>query len=194
MSAWAGVFRRLARTRLLTRVVLGLAAVGLLPVLIASFGLAGVNREALYDQVLHTHVVAAETTAARVGAFLATRQSLAAGAAANPALADPRSAAAQELLRQDLGAWSDLGVLALAVVNRQGEEAVRAQLSGPQVREQVRAALAARAPAEVAAVTVAGGQPPVLRFRAPLPQGGGALLLIADGAALSEAVRAVGLG
>ena len=69
---------------LLPRVALALAAVGLLPLAISSFGLAGVNREALFDQVLHTHTLAARTAADRVGAFLATRRALARGAAAQP--------------------------------------------------------------------------------------------------------------
>jgi hypothetical protein len=184
--------RRLVRPRLLTRVAFALALVGLLPLAIAYFGVVKVNTEALYDQVERTHIVAAEATADRAGAFLATRRALAAGAAANPALADPRSPAAQELLGQALADWSDLGVLALAVVDDRGAEAVRAQLKDPEARRRVAAALAAQGDAPVLAVP---GQPaPLLRFRAPLPQGGGAVLLIADGAPLVEAVRPVELG
>jgi len=198
LSAAADFLRRLARPRLLTRVALALAAVGLLPVAIASYGLFDVNRAAMYDQVQRTHIVAAETTAARIGAFLAVRQSLAAGAAGNPALGDPRSAAAQELLRQDLDAWAELGVLALSVVNDRGEEAVRAQLKDPAARRQVAAALAAgnppASPAASAVVALSGEGRLVLRFRVPLAAGGGALLLVADGAALADAVRPVGLG
>src|SRR3954471_4920612 len=101
---------RLPRPRLLTRVALALAAVGLLPLAISYFGLVGVNRDALFDQVLNTHALAARTAAARVEAFLDTRLSLARGAAASRALADPRSPAAQELLAASLQGWSELGV------------------------------------------------------------------------------------
>ena len=100
---------RLPKPRLLTRVALALAAVGLLPLAISYFGLTGVNRDALFDQVLHTHALAARTAAARVEAFLDTRLSLARGAAASRALAEPRSPAAQELLAASLQGWSELG-------------------------------------------------------------------------------------
>src|SRR3954468_2492113 len=101
---------RLPRPRLLTRVALALAAVGLLPLAISYFGLVGVNRDALFDQVLNTHALAARTAAARVESFLEARLSLARGLAANRTLADPRSPAAQELLAGSLQAWSDLNV------------------------------------------------------------------------------------
>ena len=58
---------------LLTRVALALGAVGLLPLAISWFGLVGVNRDALFDQVLNTHALAARTAADRVEAFLDTR-------------------------------------------------------------------------------------------------------------------------
>ena len=106
---------RLPRPRLLTRVALALAAVGLLPLAISYFGLVGVNRDALFDQVLNTHALAARTAAARVESFLEARLSLARGLAANRTLADPRSPAAQELLAGSLQAWSDLNVQAVAV-------------------------------------------------------------------------------
>src|SRR5262249_9776680 len=96
---------------------------------------------------------------------------------------------------EDLAAWADLGVLALAVVNDRGEEVVRAQLKDPEVRRRVAAALA---PADrsgspgVLALPGPGG--PLLRFRVPLAAGGGALRLVADGAPLADAVRSQALG
>ena len=193
---WQRRFRRLARPRLLTRVAFFLALVGLLPLAIAYFGLVHVNTDALYDQVQRTHIVAAETAAARVAAFLDVRQALAAGVAANPALADPRSPAAQELLGQDLAAWSDLGVLGIAVVDAHGGEAVRAQLKDPAARARVAAALAlhGEVQGDAAVLAVPGPPPPLLRLRAPLPEGGGAVLLVADGAPLFEILSPVELG
>ncbi len=128
------------RPRLLTRVALALAAVGLLPVAIASFGLVDINRGAMEDQVLRTHLLAAQTAASRSASFLATRAALARGLAASAALADPRSTDAQELLRRDLGSFSDLGVLAIGIVNSAGEEVVVAQLTDPASKERARQA------------------------------------------------------
>ncbi|HEY0553164.1 MAG TPA: serine/threonine protein kinase [Thermoanaerobaculia bacterium] len=175
---------RLPRLRLLTRVALALGAVGLLPLAISYFGLVGVNREALFNQVLDTHALAARTAAARVEAFLDTRLSLARGVAANRALADPRSPATQELLAGSLQAWSDLGVEAVAVVNAAGEEVVRAQLKGasPEVARALRPAGAATA-APVAVVP--DSKPPVLRIAAPLPGGTGSLVLACNAAPLA---------
>ena len=184
------------RLRLLTRVALALAAVGLLPLAISYFGLVRVNREALFDQVLNTHVLAARTAAARVEAFLDTRLSLARGAAANRALADPRSPAAQELLAGSLQAWSGLGVQAVAVVNARGEEVVRAQLKGGA--PAVAAALRLPAPPGVPAAVVPGSRPPVVRIAAPLAAGeageAGAVVLVCDGSPLEDIAHPEELG
>ena len=53
----------LPRLSLLGRVALSLAAVALVPLAISSFGLVDLNRDALVDQVLRTHAVAAQTAA-----------------------------------------------------------------------------------------------------------------------------------
>ena len=176
--------------RLLTRVALALAAVGLLPLAISYFGLAGVNREALFDQVLNTHALAARTAAARVEAFLEARLSLARGLAANRALADPRSPAAQELLAGSLQAWDDLNVEAVAVVNAEGEEVVRAQLKG--MSPAVAAAL--RLPAAGPVAAVPGEHPPVIRIAAPLPGGAGSVVLACGGVALQDVAHPDELG
>jgi len=181
------------RLGLLARVALALAMVGLLPVAISWFGLVDVNREALYEQVLRTHILAARTGSARVESFLSTRTALARAAAANPALADPRSPAARGFLLENLQAWAGLGVAAVAVVNAQGEEVIRAQLKGEEgVRRRVAAALGLRAAAPVAVVP--GEGPPWIRIRAPLPGGSGALLLVCDAAALADVVHPPELG
>ncbi|MFL6234173.1 MAG: serine/threonine protein kinase [Thermoanaerobaculia bacterium] len=181
---------RLPRPRLLTRVALALAAVGLLPLAISYFGLVGVNRDALFDQVLNTHALAARTAAARVEAFLEARLSLARGLAANRALADPRSPAAQELLAGSLQAWSDLNVEAVAIVNAWGEEVVRAQLKG--MSPAVTAAL--RLPAAGPVAAVPGELPPVIRIAAPLPGGAGAVVLACGGVALQDVAHPDELG
>jgi serine/threonine-protein kinase len=180
------------RLGLLGRIALSLAAVGLLPVAIFSVDLVRSNQDALLEQVQRTHAVAATTAAERAGAFLATRESLARGAAANPALADPEAPAAQELLRGSLQGWADLGVLAIAVLAPNGEEVVRAQLRGEGERGVVDAAL--RAPGPDRTVTMIGQNPAALRITAPLAGGGGFLALVCDGVPLLDMVRPAELG
>lgn len=183
----------------MARVLLALGAVGLLPLAIVSFGLADLNREAIEEQVLRTHALAANTAAERVGSFLAVRRSLAEGMAGNPALAEPTGSEAQELLRQNLGAWADLGVLAIAIVDREGREGLRAQIKGAD-RGRVDRALAAGGSG---AADGAGAREPIpvmnppgaptVVLTAPLPnaQGAdahslGAVRLVCDGAALVD--------
>src|SRR5206468_222625 len=120
----------------------------------------------------------------------ATREALARGIAASPELADPRSPAAQKLLADSLGQWTDLGTLAVAVVNAAGETVVRAQVKGEG--ERVAAALRPGMGPGWTGLVVPGASPPVLRFAAPISAGSpgaGSLVLIADGAPLREVVR-----
>ncbi len=180
------------RLGLLGRVALALAAVGLLPLALASLRLLQINQEALFEQVLRTHSVAATTAAERVAAFLATRESLVRTAAASLELADARSPAAQELLAGSLQAWADLGALGIAVLDARGEEVVRAQLRGTDARPAVAAAL--RAPGPFAGVAVTGRKPLILRLAVPLAAGGGSLVLICRGAPLDDMVRPEELG
>jgi hypothetical protein len=164
-------------------VALALAAVGLLPLLIVSLGLVRMNRDAMFDQVLRTHIVAARTAADRIDAILDTRAALARGTAGSPELADPGSPQAQAFLRRSLEQWGELGVLAVAVVNPAGELVFRAQVRG----EGERAEAALRR--GVTGLYVPGQTPPVLRFAAPLAQGAGSLVLVCGGAPVSEVAR-----
>lgn len=183
----------------MARVLLALGAVGLLPLGIVSFGLADLNRDAIEVQVLRTHALAANTAAERVASFLAVRRSLAEGMAGNPVLADPLSPAAQELLRQNLGAWADLGVLAIAIVDDEGREGLRAQIKGAD-RGRIDRALAAggigssggTGAREPIPVMNPPGAPTVV-LTAPLPgvagadaRSLGAVRLVCDGAPLVE--------
>jgi len=167
-------------------VALAFAAVGLLPLWIASTNLAEINSDALYEQVLHTHITAARSTAERIAALVATRDLLVRAAAGSPELADPGSLAAQRFLARSLGEWSAVAGLAAAVVDSHGEQVVRAQVKGEGGR--VEAALRPGATG-LLGLLVTAARPAVLRFAAPLPGGGGSLVLIADGAPLREAAR-----
>ncbi len=199
------LFRRLLarlRPRLLARVLLALGAVGLLPLGIVSFGLADLNRRAIEDQVLRTHALAANTAAERVASFLAVRRSLAEGMAGNPALAAPTSPEVQDLLRQNLGAWADLGVLAIAIVDREGREGLRAQIKGAD-RGRIDRALAAVGSGAVETPGGTGAREPIpvmdppaaptVVLTAPLPGATGAdglslgaVRLVCDGESLVE--------
>jgi hypothetical protein len=180
------------RFTLLARVALALAAVGLLPLVISYFGLVGVNRDALLDQVLKTHSLAAQTAADRVGAFLDTRLALARGLAGNRVLADPHTPEAQELLVQSLQTWSSLGVEAVAVVNNHGETVMRVQLKDEGSRRRAEAGLAGPWPEPVS--ILAAVKPPVVRISAPLPQGAGAVRLVCEGSLLDEVLHTEDLG
>jgi HAMP domain-containing protein len=180
---------RLPQFSLLSRVALALAAVGLLPLAISSFGLVDLNRDAMVDQVLRTHLVAAQSAAVQVAAFVSTRVSLARGAASNPALADPRSPEARGFLAENLGAWADLGVLAVEVTDPQGERVIQAQLRG--VQDRVGAALA---PDVRAPLVVVPGRDLTVRLTAPLPQGTGLLRLFCDGSSLRGLAALSALG
>ncbi|HBL30726.1 MAG TPA: hypothetical protein DD490_28150, partial [Acidobacteria bacterium] len=180
------------RIGLLGRVAVALAAVGLLPLALVSYRLVQINREAMVEQVLRTHIVAAKTAAERVAAFLSARESLVRAAAESPELADPRSPGAQQLLVGNLQAWAGLGVLGIAVVDPQGQEVVRVQLTGDAPRRSVAAGL--QAPGPSAGVAVVGREPLLLRIGAPLTAGKGALVLVCRGDPLLDMVQAEELG
>lgn len=114
------------RVGLLTRIVVALAATGLLPVAFVSYRLVDLNRDALFSQVLQTHAVAARTTAERVEAFVAGFRTIAETVAKNPEIAaDPRSPESAQLLQDLMTSRADIA--AVAVVNLKGETLLRAQ-------------------------------------------------------------------
>ncbi len=174
---------------LLGRIFLVLLAVGLLPWALASFRLLRVNRDAMTEQVLRTHAVAAQTTAARVEAHLDARRAVAAGLAASELLqVDARSPAATGLLAELLR--SPLEVAAVSVVAAGGEEVVRIQRRDRA--EAVAAALDLPSEGELAVVRVGEGS--WLRLEAPLAFGAGRLVLVSDLAGLAADLRPRELG
>jgi hypothetical protein len=182
------------RWNLLTRILLGFLAVGLLPLGVASYRLLGMNRAAMTEQVLRTHAVAAQTTGARVEAFLDARREVARGAATNPALqTHPRSAEGTRVLADLLR--SPLGVVAVSVRNTEGGEVVRAQrkeLAGPigEILE-----VTAEPPAGAAALPVLHrGDVSLLRLDAPLAEAQGHLLVVYDLSPLARHLRPQELG
>jgi serine/threonine-protein kinase len=192
MSPTRIVTRRLARRSsprrrlgLLGRISLALVLVALLPLAAASYRLLEASREALAEQVLRTHAVAARTAAARVDAFLAARRFVADAAAESSALAnDPASPAAADALAALLQAAPEVAALSLRAPG--GEEVIRAQR--PELASVVATVLAAPDAGSVAVVRLAGE--PWVRLASALPGQRGTLLLVCD---LEPLVRSLAL-
>ena len=177
-----------ARLPLLSRVVVALAAMGLLPLAVTYYQLR-TNKDALADQVQRTHIVASLAAAAQVDTYLEGLLTLARSTAQHPVLlADPRSSTAQELLRGSLQAQAS--VVWAGVFNAAGEEVVLVRRS--DMKEEFVAVDAAVDSSELAIVQ--GATRRWLRLRADLPQEAGHLALMADAEVLNEKVQAYQIG
>ena len=179
------------RFGLLPRIGLALGVVGLLPLALAVVLLTTINREALEDQVLRSHTLAARATAARVEAFVGERTALAAAVAANAAASGLRSEATAEVLSTSLQGYADRGVLVIALVTARGEELLRAQLKSAEARAA--AAVADGHPADVRPVLLESADGPVLLV--DVPAGEGVLArIVADARELDELLQPTELG
>jgi hypothetical protein len=186
--------RRLGSS-LLFRIALGLAAVGLIPLGFAAWQLVGLNRDAMTEQVLRSHIVAARTAADRAASFVATRSALATAAAADPQLATGDAASAGAALGRALQSWSDLGVLAVALANDAGAEVVRAQVS--EAAAATAAAIdqaLAPAPSRGAIAAHGSGEDLVLVFDAPAAEVRGFVRLVVSGRDLAAALHPEEIG
>jgi hypothetical protein len=171
------------------RIALALAAVGLLPLLLAFARLTQLQREGFEDQVLITHSVAARTAAERVGSWLGSLDAAGEALVNNPlVLADARSATSQALVSSTLAAHPEL--VAIVLTSPTGELVLRAQR-----REQAAAveALLAGPPTRPLAAPEAAGRRWIVRSLA-LPEARGALRLVADATPLEDALRAFEIG
>jgi serine/threonine-protein kinase len=182
---------------LTARVALGLAAVGLLPLALAAWRLIDLNRDALRNQVLQSHVVAASSAAERVEEFLELRRALARVLASSVALAaDARSPAVSSALYGLLEARPDID--AAVVVNAEGGEVVRAQRVSPD--PEMQRLLAApgvtplTSPPFADPVTDSTASPRWVRIDSPLPEIGGSVRLLCRGAPLEEILDPYALG
>ena len=176
----------------MARLALALALVGIVPVGLLAARLIGVNRAAMDDQVEASHVLFARSASEQIGSFISTQILLARGLAGNPALADPRSTEAQILLRENLQAWSGLGVLGVAVVNPQGEQYILAQLAEDDAKARVRRALSAEPDIDVLALPE--DPSPLLRTAADLPANAGYVWVVADGREILSSLDTFELG
>lgn len=112
---------------LLTKVILALVLVGLVPLAWVTFRLVKINREAFTEQVLRLHAVNASASSTRIHGFLLIRRQMARAAANHPALADPQSAETQELLKSLLAADETIQALSAGVFTQDGRAVLRAQ-------------------------------------------------------------------
>ncbi|RMH15608.1 MAG: hypothetical protein D6696_20300 [Acidobacteria bacterium] len=102
-----------SRLPLIARLALALGAAALLPLAISLYQLKS-NHDALQDQIARTHLIAATTTASRIGVYVGGLNTLAESLAANPELArDPRSPAVRQLLGGTLLAEPDLAMVGI---------------------------------------------------------------------------------
>jgi serine phosphatase RsbU (regulator of sigma subunit) len=174
------------RPRFLIQVAVALGVVGIVPLALAVGQLIGINSEALFDQLLRTHTVAARTAADGVGSFLSSRKTLATLLAQDPRIArDPTSVESQELLRNALIELSDLGVGGIVLNGPGGEVLMR-------LRTRERAALVdglarSAAPGAVGLQTADGA----LWASVPteLAGGAGSLLIVTAATAIERALQ-----
>jgi len=182
--------RRLS-VNLMTRLALALALVGLLPLGLAAWRLTGLNREALQNQVLQAHVLAAATAAKRVEDYLALRRALGSFLASNVAqTAASGSAGMSDLLYASLEARPDLD--AAVVLNEQGALVIRAQRV--QADEEMERLLAASGEAPFVSPAGSAAGPRWVRLDAPLPEAGGGIRLLWKGAPLERILDPYALG
>ncbi len=192
------------RLPLLVWVVVALAAMGSLPIAITYYQL-WTNKDALYDQVVRTHIVATKAAAAEVDTYFRGLLAVAKSTAAHPVLLEnPKSPAAQQLVSGVLQ-FHPTVVLA-AVFNAAGENVLMvrrkdlAEEIGDRYAQEDPREPAADPPREPAAddprelSVIRGATRRWLEVRAPLPREQGRLVLLADTEVLDETVRAVELG
>jgi serine/threonine-protein kinase len=151
--------------------------------------LVGINQDAIENQVLRLHAVAARSAAERVASALQPLRALAESAARNPLIAaNPRSQGSRETLAALMQAQPALA--ALSVVNAAGEEYIRVQ-NRSHAEAADRLLQDPRASAFLFARAAGGAY---VRIEAPLDGGAGAVRLVADVSELRELTRPEELG
>lgn len=182
------ILRRLSPS-LLTRTIVALVLVGLLPMGFAVYRLLDINRTGMTDQVERTLALATRSKADVIASLIAGWSSIASSLAANPALTDPTSLRARQLLVDNLEATGNVGVMALAFVNPEGATYVHAQVTtDPERRESIQAALEPIDLEGTVAFATATG--PLIRVSSPLPADLGFVWLIGDGARIVAGLEA----
>lgn len=171
------------RIGFLGRIILSLAAAGLIPLALLSFRLSELNSDALFSQVLQTHSLSANTGAESIERIITSLQAVLDGVATHPAVAQtPESTEAREVATNAVVSRED--IVAIAVDDAAGTEMFRAQ-------KKTHAAAVARLLTRDARPTVrlpSDGAKRWLVLTRPLENGGRATL-VADGSAIVDALR-----
>lgn len=189
---------RLPPIPLLARVVLALAAVGLLPFAISAYQVRS-SRAAIVDQAQLTHKTAARAMADRVAAYLELLTGLAESAARNPNLyLDPSSPAAEEVLAGLLEARAELIGAGVYLESREAPALV--QMAQRKSSREARSIALELGDARAMVATRRGGEL-WLRLRTAIdrtplarPEDQLTLILVADAATLIEAFLPTELG
>ena len=177
---------RLLRFGLLGRFVLVLGCVGLIPLVIIPW-LVNLTREAVTDQILMTHSVAARSTAARVDGWIRSIRVSAQTISLNPFLLHARRDQAGEILAGLLQA--DPSIKGVMVVNSRGEEAGAATLHGFADVVDPALAAASKGPVEVVA-----GDRLWIKVTTPLAEGKGEMRMLVDGSSLADVLKTEEIG
>jgi hypothetical protein len=179
---------RLPRLGLLARVILGLAAVGFIPLAIVPYLLA-LNSDAFSTQVLKTHAVTARTTGERIAAFVDGIQASAHALALNPDIyAGLDRPMAREIVASYLQAQP--AVVGVQATSAQGGEHYRVQRK--EYAGIVETVLANPSAEDIVPVNVNNAF--WLRIKAEMPEDGGHLRLVVNGAQLRDVVNSPELG
>ncbi len=179
----------LTSSPLLVRVILALGVVALVPLLVVSFPLIHLNREAMTTQVLRSHAIAAHATAARIGAEVSSLQAAVRSAAKHPALMTAKTSGAGRSVLSDL-VLSRPEVVAAALTDVRGSIAVEVQR---KAYATVVAAVLQRPPSPWPTIIQADGGS-WLCLDEPLPGGAGWLRAVARAGALAAALKPEELG
>ena len=171
---------------LLTRMVVALILVGLLPMAFAVYRLMNINREGMTDQIERVLILATRSKANEIASVFESWRSTAQVMASSPALRDPTSDEARRVLADQLGA-GDGSIRAIAFVNREGESYIRGQVVDGDAQ---RAAIAeALEPADVAGTAILHTSAGVLiRIAAPMPDELGYVWLICEPSPLERSL------
>lgn len=180
--------RRNARVGFLGRIIVALAAAGLVPVALVSFRLSDLNRDALTTQVLQTHALSANSGSDQIERIVSTWQAVVEGIAATSAIeTDPGSPAAKESVRDLLATHADL--LVVAIDDPYGAEIFRGQKKSASAAAS--AILAERVRPSID-LQHSGGRSLLALSRALT--NGGRVTAIFDAAAIDDALQTSELG
>ncbi len=176
---------------IITWVVLGLVAVGVLPFAITAYQIVS-SRDSIIEQAQQTHLIAVRSTADRIGSYLSVLRGVAESAARNPNLyRDPKSADAREILTGILLAKPE--IIAAGVYSTQAEQVELVQLAKRKgFDDTIATAIGEVSGQKVSAFVTQDGS--WVRLQLPIPNLKLIVQLVADLKPINEAISPVELG